>query len=72
MDKSQINSAEKASAAAQELFELGAEAWKKGDRGKAMSFYSRSAELNPEGPGARALEMANEIMNFYDKNQLNP
>lgn len=59
-------------AEAQKLFQLGAEAWKKGDKAKAMTLYAESAEILPDGPGAMALKMAQEIMDFFDPNQLNP
>lgn len=55
-----------------DLYNEGAEAWRHGDRAKAMTLYAESAELDPEGPGAHALEMANDIMSFFDPNQLNP
>lgn len=55
-----------------EKYEQGAEAWKNGNRAAAMNLYAESAELDPEGPGATALKMSNEIMDFYDKNQFNP
>ena len=54
------------------LFEEGAQAWKKGERAAAITLYGRSASLDPEGPGAEALKMSRDIMNFYDTNQLNP
>lgn len=54
------------------LYEQGAEEWKKGNRAKAITLYSRSASLDPEGPGSLALKMTRDIMDFYDKNQLNP
>lgn len=60
------------SARARQLYEQGADAWQKGDRAAAMTLYAESAELDPDGPGARALEMSNRIMAFYDKNQFNP
>ena len=70
MDKKNISSEDKEKA--REFYNLGAEAWKNGDMAKAMTLYAESAELDPEGPGAKALEMANEIMSFFDPNQLNP
>ncbi|MCH5219960.1 MAG: tetratricopeptide repeat protein [Muribaculaceae bacterium] len=50
----------------------GAEAWRNGDRKRAMTLYSMSANLNPDGPGAQALKMTEDIMSFFDPNQLNP
>lgn len=57
---------------ARRLYEEGAEAWKRGHRGVAMTLYAESAALDPDGPGATALAMSNEIMDFFDPNQLNP
>lgn len=55
-----------------QLFELGAQAWKEGDRAKAIALYTESAQIDPEGPGAQALQMTQRIMDFYDKQQFNP
>ncbi len=57
---------------ARELYLAGVEAWKHDDRARAMTLYAESAELDPTGPGAHALEMARDIMNFFDPSQLNP
>lgn len=67
----QLSTAEKKAKAVQ-LYEKGATAWQKGERGRAMTLYSQSAELDPDGPGMQALAMSRDIMNFYDKNQFNP
>lgn len=72
MEKGQINKEVNNKDRAVELYRLGSESWKNGDRGKAMSLYAESAQLDPEGPGATALQMSKDIMNFYDKNQFNP
>lgn len=68
MEKRQIDNSQKAL----ELYSQGAQAWKAGDRAAAMSLYAQSAELDPDGPGAHALEFTQDIMNFFDPNQLNP
>ncbi len=47
-------------------------AWRRGDRAGAMSLYQRSAELEPDGPAAVALEQARDIMAFYHKDLYNP
>ena len=57
---------------ARELYMEGVEAWKRDDRARAMTLYGESAELDPSGPGAHALEMTRDIMNFFDPSQLNP
>lgn len=72
MDKHQNLMPENAKDEAIRLYNEGAEAWRKGERGRAISLYAHSAELDPDGPGAQALEMSQRIMDFYDKSQLNP
>ena len=72
MDSNQKISADNAKDHAIELFHSGAKAWKEGDRATAMTLYAESAALDPDGPGKHALDMANEIMDFFDPNQLNP
>lgn len=59
-------------AQAVELYHQGRNAWQHGDRAAAITAYERSAALDPEGPGATALEMTRDIMDFYDTNQFNP
>lgn len=54
------------------LYELGLEAWKSGNIKRAITLYSMSAELKPDGPGAQALQLSRDIMDFYDTNQFNP
>lgn len=61
-----------AHAQAVELYRRGRCAWQHGDRAAAITAYERSAALDPEGPGATALEMTRDIMDFYDTNQFNP
>lgn len=59
-------------AQAVELYHWGRRAWQHGDRAAAITAYERSAALDPDGPGATALEMTRDIMDFYDTNQFNP
>ena len=54
------------------LYRQGAELWRQGDRAGAIAAYTESAALDSEGPGATALEMTRDIMNFYDTQQFNP
>lgn len=61
-----------AHARAVELYRRGRRAWQHGDRAAAITAYERSAALDPESPGATALEMTRDIMDFYDTNQFNP
>lgn len=55
-----------------ELYRRGAGLWRQGDRQGAIACYTESAALNPDGPGAVALEMTRDIMDFYDTQQYNP
>lgn len=72
MENLQTKDDEAATKKAVELYQQGAEAWKKGYRAQAMTLYSESARLDPDGPGAAALEMSQNIMNFYDRDRYNP
>lgn len=57
---------------ARALYDEGRERWQCGDRVGAITAYEESARLDPNGPGAVALEMTRDIMDFYDKQQFNP
>ncbi len=57
---------------ARRLYEAGAKLWREGDRAGAITAYTSSATLDPQGPGATALELITGIMDFYDTNQYNP
>ena len=57
---------------AEALYEQGARLWREGDVKGAMTLYAQSAELDPDGAGATALEMARSIMDFRDESRLNP
>ena len=39
---------------------------------KALECYAEAIELDPESPAVHAREMLNSILNFYDKDALNP
>lgn len=71
-NKSSVDGASDARVQAVELYRRGRCAWQHGDRAAAITAYERSAALDPEGPGATALEMTRDIMDFYDNNQFNP
>lgn len=71
-NKSSVDDAVDTHAQAVELYRRGRRAWQHGDRAAAITAYERSAALDPEGPGATALEMTRGIMDFYDTNQFNP
>ena len=54
------------------LFYLLGNAWrKKGNWQMAMNNYLEAIRLNPESPAAQALEIANEILDFYNKDMYN-
>ena len=56
----------------EDLFYLLGNAWrKKGNWQMAMNNYLEAVHLNPESPAARALEIANEILAFYNKDMYN-
>lgn len=54
------------------LYTRGRLRWKLGRKTDAMSDYAASVALDPESPAAAALQMARDIMNFYDHNLYNP
>lgn len=54
------------------LYLLGNAYRKKGDWKGAMENYLEAVELNPESPAAAALQMAGDIMAFYNKDLYNP
>ena len=54
------------------LFYLLGNAWrKKGNWQMAMNNYLEAIHLNPESPAVQALEIANEILAFYNKDMYN-
>ncbi len=55
-----------------ELYYLLGNAWrKKGNWQMAMNNYLEAIHRNPESPAAQALEIANEILAFYNKDMYN-
>ena len=55
-----------------ELFYLLGNAWrKKGNWQMAMNNYLEAIHLNPESPAQQALDIANEILAFYNKDMYN-
>ena len=55
-----------------ELFYLLGNAWrKKGNWQMAMNNYLEAVSLNPASPAAQALDIANEILDFYNKDMYN-
>ena len=54
------------------LFYLQGNAWrKKGNWQMAINNYLEAIALNPESPAKQALEIANEILAFYNKDMYN-
>ncbi|MBO6083331.1 MAG: tetratricopeptide repeat protein [Bacteroidales bacterium] len=54
------------------LFYLLGNAWrKKGNWQMAMNNYLEAIHLNPSSPAQQALEIANEILDFYNKDMYN-
>lgn len=45
---------------------------KHNDWKNAVSDYCKAADINPESPAAAAYKAAMEILNFYNKDLLNP
>lgn len=54
------------------FYQRGRLLWKLGRKTEAMSDYGRAVEIEPESPAAAALELAREVMNFYNKDLYNP
>ena len=55
-----------------ELFYLLGNAWRKtGNWQMAMNNYLEAVALNPESPAQQALDIANEILDFYNKDMYN-
>ncbi|MDE5567778.1 MAG: tetratricopeptide repeat protein [Muribaculaceae bacterium] len=54
------------------FYQRGRLLWKLGRKTEAMSDYGRAVELDAESPAATALELAREVMNFYNKDLYNP
>ena len=54
------------------LFYLLGNAWrKKGNWQMAMNNYLEAVQLNPESPARQALDIAREILDFYNKDMYN-
>lgn len=54
------------------LFARGKLYWRSGNRSAATTDYAHAAALQPDGPAARALEMARDIESFFNPDLLNP
>ena len=54
------------------LFLRGKTRWRLGDRAGATTDYAGAAALCPDGPAARALELARDVEAFYNTDLYNP
>ena len=54
------------------LFVRGKLMWKLGHKADAMSDYAAAAQIDPASPAVTALEMARNVMDFYNKDMYNP
>lgn len=54
------------------LFLRGKLLWKLGRRAEATSDYIKAADIDPDGPASRALEMARSVESFFNPDLLNP
>lgn len=55
------------------LYYILGNAWRqKGNWQMAMNNYLEAVRLNPQSPAAAALEIANDILAFYNKDLYNP
>ena len=57
---------------AEALFTRGKALWRMGIRDAATNDYAAAAELDPDGPAARALENARDIADFFNPDIYNP
>ena len=57
---------------AQEFYELGNEARKRGQWHEAINNDIRAIELDPDSPAVEAKRMLDDIMAFYCKDMYNP
>ena len=57
---------------AQEFYELGNEARKRGQWHEAINNYIQAIALDPDSPAVEAKQMLDDIMAFYCKDMYNP
>lgn len=53
-------------------FQRGRLKWKAGRKTDAMSDYAKAVALDPQSPAAAALDLARDVMAFYNKDLYNP
>ena len=54
------------------LYMSGRIAWKEGRKTDAISLYTKAAAIDPASEAAVALEQARQVMDFFNKDLLNP
>ena len=59
-------------ATAQEFYEQGNEARKRGEFHEAINCYMQAIALDPDSPAVEAKHMLDDIMAFYCKDMYNP
>ena len=57
---------------AEEYYQKGNEARKRGLLHEAINYYIKATELDPDSPAAEAKRMLDDIMAFYCKDMYNP
>ena len=57
---------------AEEWYQQGNEARKRGQWHEAINAYIQAIELDPESPAVEAKKMLDDILNFYHKDSYNP
>ncbi len=53
-------------------YERGRVYWRLGRKGDAISDYEEAVFLDPESPAKHALQLARDVMDFYNPDLLNP
>lgn len=46
--------------------------WRMGRKADAISDYEESAHLDPDSPAVHALEMTQDVMDFFNHDMMNP
>lgn len=46
--------------------------WRMGNRRQAINDYTKAVEINPNSPAKRAIELAQDIDNFFNPDVFNP
>ena len=57
---------------AEEYYQQGNEARKRGQWHEAINNYIQAIELDPDSPAVEAKKMLDDILNFYHKDYYNP